>query len=240
MPHTEYDLCSAQRANQPEGVLCTQPAGWGTDHVGIGRCKRHGGSTPTHARGAQLELARRACDKLGIPIEVDPIEAILREVWESAGNVEFYRVLVQQLPTHPEPDEIVGTNEKGSPIYERGQAGIYGRPYHVSGIPTGEAKPNILVQLYNDERKHLVEVAATAVRLGIEKRRVDLEENRATEVFRAVTLALTAMGMESRFDEFREHFASALSIGRSVPASIGSPGAPVGANTTTLVGDSSD
>jgi hypothetical protein len=28
------------------GKLCTQPAGWGTDHLGQGRCKLHGGCTP--------------------------------------------------------------------------------------------------------------------------------------------------------------------------------------------------
>jgi hypothetical protein len=74
--------------------------------------------------------------------------------------------------------------------------------------------------MYNDERKHLVDVAATAVRLGIEERRVNLEENRAVEVFRAVTVALTGMGLQDRFLEFRELFGNALA-NRPVPASIG-------------------
>ena len=221
MSQSEIDLCGAQRANQPEGVTCTQVAGWGTDHVGVGRCKRHGGSTPTHERAAKMELARRECDRLGIPIEVDPTEALLHEVWETAGNVEFYRMLVQQLPTHPEDDEITGYTDDMKPIYKRGEPGIYGRTYHVSSAPTGEAKRHILVQMYDDERKHLVEVAGAAIRLGIEKRRVDLEENRAVEVFRAVTQALTAMGLGERFDEFRGLFASALASGRPVPVGIG-------------------
>ena len=214
-------LCGAQRPNQPQGVTCGEPAGFGTSHVGIGRCKFHGGSSPTHVKSAQLELARRECDRLGIPIEIDPTEALLREVWETVGNVEFYRTLVQQLPAHPDDDEITGYTDDMKPIYKRGEPGVYGRTYHMSGLPTGEAKPHVLVQLYNDDRIHLVDVTGACIRLGIEKRRIDLEERRAAEVFRAVSQALSLMGLEQRFNEFREHFANALSVGRPIPERAG-------------------
>ena len=220
----DKDICGAQRANQPEGVVCQNVAGERTDHLGIGRCYRHGGATESHNKSAQLELARRECDRLGIAIEIDPTEALLREVWETAGNVEFYRTLVQALPTHPGDDDEIGMKEDGTPIFRRGEPGIYGRTYHLSGVPTGEAKPHVLVQLYNAERKHLVEVVKAAISLGIEERRVNLEENRATEVFRAVTQALTAMGMADQFDTFRAHFANALAAGRPVPVGIGARG----------------
>ena len=160
-----------------------------------------------------MELARRACDRLGIAIEVSPVEAILNAVYEAAGNVEFYRSLVAQLPTHPEPDTLE-YDDKGKAHWTPGEAGIYGRTYHVSGIPTGEAKKNILVQMYDEERDRLAKYVHEAVTLGIEERRVNLEENRAVEVFRAVTLALTAMGLEDRFGEFRELFADAIGTGR--------------------------
>lgn len=32
---------------------CGQPAGWGTDHPGVGRCKYHGGCTPSHSAHAR-------------------------------------------------------------------------------------------------------------------------------------------------------------------------------------------
>lgn len=35
-------------------------AGWGTDHVGYGRCKRHGGSTITHRRAAARQIEEEA------------------------------------------------------------------------------------------------------------------------------------------------------------------------------------
>jgi hypothetical protein len=153
-----------------------------------------------------------------VPIETDPEEALLNELWETVGNVEFYRSLIQELPTHPEPDRVIGFNDNNdNPIYEHGAAGIYGRTYHLSGVPTGEAKPNILVSMYNDERKHLLNVISAAVRLGIEERRVRLEEGRANEVFRAITDSLTAMGLVDRFDEFRVHFANSIAEIRQLP-----------------------
>lgn len=206
-----YKMCGAKRRGRDE--MCKRPAGWGTKHVGIGACKLHGGAAPSsNVAGQRLQLEAE-CERLGLPIQVSPTQAMLNEIWETAGNIQFYRLLVQQLPTHPEDDQVEFDHE-GKAIWRRGAPGVYGRTYHVSGVPTGEAKPHVLVQLYNDERKHLVDVTKSAIGLGLEQRRVDLEENRAAEVFRAVTLALTSMGLAERFHEFREHFATALSSAR--------------------------
>ena len=118
---TGHDRCGAKtRAGAP----CGRPAGWGTGHPGIGRCKLHGGSTPNHQRAAQLEIARRECDRLGIPIDVDPGTALIGLVREAAGNVEFYRSLVAELPTHPTPGER--TSGDGKPVFNQGEPGVYG------------------------------------------------------------------------------------------------------------------
>ena len=44
------------------GTPCAQPAGWGTDHVGWGRCKLHGGATPTGHRSPHYKHGRRCRD----------------------------------------------------------------------------------------------------------------------------------------------------------------------------------
>ena len=185
-------------------------------------CDSHGGGAPqvrtAAIRRTEAGRIRREVERLGTPIETDPEEALLNELWETVGNIEKYRAMIQELPDHPEPDQIIGFDDKTEkPIYERGAAGIYGRTYHLSGVPTGEAKPNVLVQMYNEERKHLLAVTGTAIRLGIEERRVRLEEGRANEVFRAITDSLTAMGLVDRFDEFRGHFANSISEIRQLP-----------------------
>ena len=226
----DKDLCGAQRPNQPVGVTCKLRAGLGTDHPGVGRCKRHGGCTESHQQAASVEIARQECDRLGVPIQVDPGEALIREVWEAAGNVAFYRQLVQELPTHPEPDEYVVPDVKEEGLIDappdgerdahwvRGTPGVYGPTYHQSGIPTGEAKPHILVQLYNDERKHLVSVAAAALKAGVEERRVRMAESDATMILGAQVKALVAMGLSDRLEEFRAQFVTALRRAGERPA----------------------
>lgn len=45
-----YEICGAKKKN---GKVCKQKAGWGTNHVGTGRCKLHGGCStgPKNAKG---------------------------------------------------------------------------------------------------------------------------------------------------------------------------------------------
>ena len=44
--------------------LCTQPAGWGTEHPGVGRCKLHRGATAPHVLRAESVNAERAAATL--------------------------------------------------------------------------------------------------------------------------------------------------------------------------------
>lgn len=228
MPKT---FCGAKTKSR-EGT-CRNAAGFKTDHVGYGNCHLHGGATRTHQRHAQELAARAECATLGIPIEVDPGEALILELWETAGNVAFYRALIQQLPSHPDPDvfvrvepEAADDGEAHEPFghWERGEPGIYGRTYHVSGAPTGEAKPHILVSLYNDERKHLTDVAAAALRAGVEERRVRMAEADATKILEAQVDALIAIGLADRLEDFRGAFINALRPVITQPAALGAAG----------------
>jgi len=52
MEETDPDTCGAKTR---DGTPCQRTAGWGTDHVGDGRCKTHGGKggrKPKHGRYA--------------------------------------------------------------------------------------------------------------------------------------------------------------------------------------------
>jgi len=61
-------------------------AGWGTSHPGIGKCKLHGGETPTHVKSAAKGELRQL---LGRPIEVSPEQAILNCIRIRSGEVEW-------------------------------------------------------------------------------------------------------------------------------------------------------
>lgn len=71
------------KVKPPRTGTCTLPPGWGTDHKGIGRCKLHGGSTPTHRASARAEMARRseaealqALAAMDLPPMGDPLLAL--------------------------------------------------------------------------------------------------------------------------------------------------------------------
>lgn len=133
---------------------CCLPKGWGTDHKGTGKCRKHFGSSPNHNRAAQAEMARREVDRLGIPIETTAEEALLHSVWEAAGNVELLRRLVSDLDT--------------------AEGGIYVRTGSTSKV--NEAEPHVLVRMYNEERDRLRKTSESCAKIGLSERMVRLAE----------------------------------------------------------------
>lgn len=49
---------AAQRAMEGDDghLYCRMPAGHRTDHLGVGRCRLHGGTSPNHRQAARLQL----------------------------------------------------------------------------------------------------------------------------------------------------------------------------------------
>lgn len=215
------------------GEPCKRGAGADTEHKGSGRCSLHFGNTEAENRKAQTVLAEQACETLGIPHEgIKPEQALLAELWECLGNIDFYRRQVQRLPPAPGDDVFVSRSE--SPDSDRdsaghrelGEPGVYGRTYHASGSPTGEAKPHVLVVLYERERDRLRQIASEMLRAGVDERRVQLAEADAALAWTGIVASFTAMGLEDRLDEFRQHFAAALHHGhRAIPQRATGPGA---------------
>ena len=96
-------LCGAKKKN---GELCRNFAGEGTEHKGIGTCKFHGGATGTHQKHAQLVEGKRQMVTMGLPIEVQPHEALLNLLWLSAGHVAW---LAKQVRDYPLTDRTLST-----------------------------------------------------------------------------------------------------------------------------------
>lgn len=214
---------SRAKQPKPEWPWCTLRAGFKTDHPKIGRCHLHGGKTESHNQAAEAVILRREADRLGVPREVDAGEAFVELVHEAAGNVEFYRQLVAELPVHPSADKLMFTD--GEPHWERGDPGIYAPTRHQSGIPTGEAKRHILVQMYDDERDRLANYVASAVRAGVEERRVRLAERDATVLQEAQIETLKAMGLADRLEEFHREFGGRLrALTAGIPAALSAGG----------------
>lgn len=136
--------CTGHRKS--DGAPCGGQKVCGTDV-----CRMHGGSAKqVRAAGARRladEEARRAVATYGLPVDIDPGDALLEEVRWTAGHVQWLRAAVQGLETEQ-------------------QAAAGG----------GFGGPHPYVVLYQRERQHLVAVAAAALKAGIEERRVRLAE----------------------------------------------------------------
>jgi hypothetical protein len=72
------------KKHQGDGT-CGLPAGWGTDHPGTGRCKLHGGSTPTHRKAAVEQQARAELARLDLPPVEDPLSELARVCGQVLG-----------------------------------------------------------------------------------------------------------------------------------------------------------
>jgi hypothetical protein len=133
-------------------------------------------------------MAARELRRLGVPVDdADPSEQLLEMVRESAGNVACLRDLVSQLGL-----EVSGLRydvDSGHMIEITETDGIAGKTYHQSGIATGEAKPNVLVVMYDAERERLVRFSKAAIDCGLAERVVRVQEQTA-EMVAKVMMAL--------------------------------------------------
>lgn len=83
------NICGARR--KKDGNPCTRPAGWGTYHPGIGKCKLHGGSTPfKHGLHSQYFHALFTSSKL---------EPYQQELLENEDQLNDLRVEIIKLRT---------------------------------------------------------------------------------------------------------------------------------------------
>ena len=152
-----YERCGG-KLKKRDGS-CRLPAGHGTDHVGTGRCRRHGGSTPTHEKHATRVMAERAAHQFGLELDGTPApEILLREIGRSSAMTMFYAGQVADLAT----EELVwGTTKRKTRLTGDGE--------EVTETEQ-EAKPNIWVLLLDQERKTLRGLIETAHKCNIEER----------------------------------------------------------------------
>lgn len=84
-------------AKNRKGGTCRRVAGHGTDHLHWGRCKYHGGSSPSGREFAAKERALAEASRLGVEIATDPFEALSQIVGILAGQVAFLQAKVREI-----------------------------------------------------------------------------------------------------------------------------------------------
>jgi hypothetical protein len=174
-------------ANTKRGAICHKPAGWGTPYR-HGRCKLHGGASPTHVKAAQRREAALAVVTLGLTRDVDPHEALLEEVHRAAGHVAWLGEVVAQL-------------DKNQMIH-----GITRTVQLPDGTRTVEARAavSLWVKLYQEERRDLVRVSKLAIDAGVPGRQVRLAEAQARQLAGVIRAILTDLGHDLEDQQVRQ------------------------------------
>lgn len=167
------EKCGAKARSS--GKACTQPVVPGTT-----RCRFHGGAAPqVRAAGERRLQEARAVEAVatfGLPREIDPRDALLEEVYRTAGAVDWLHKQVQAL----QPKDVIWGTTKVEDI----GAGF-------PGTNTTEAAAiNVWVELWQKERLHLVRVAKEAIAAGIEERKVRLAEQQGALLAGAIRAIL--------------------------------------------------
>lgn len=155
---TKGPLCGAKRSknyatNPDDPGTCTQPAGWGTDHVGYGHCRFHGGTSRQNKVAADREMAAELILKremtYGAPKVIGPHEALLEEIHRTAGHVAWLQWVVSEL----DPTDLTILSPQG-------------------------ITPTVWLEMYGKERDRLVNVCRAAISAGCQERTVQLEEDK--------------------------------------------------------------
>lgn len=177
--------CTAHRRN---GEPC---GSWAVKGANV--CRMHGGSIPrvkaAAARRLEEEKARRIALKVTGPVEVDPSDALIELVHSAAGEVAYWRVEVDRIQAeHPQQMTMsLARVEKGQ--RDRSEVDM---KHLEAGVP-------VAYRMWVDARERLARYAATALKAGIEERRVRIAEEQGQQIaalIRAILadreLALTA------------------------------------------------
>lgn len=178
-----HDRCGARRRDG-SGGHCRQRAGWGTDHLGSGRCKLHGGRTRNQRAAARAGLARQSAETFGVPIDTTPTAALRAELARANGIVAYLAARCRELPAA----------ELARCVHE-----VRTSP---DGITTVyRAAPNVWLVLLRQWSAYVAEIAATMSRLDLSAREIGMAEAYAVALDRA--LAGAGVGLGQRVEALR-------------------------------------
>lgn len=146
--------CGAIKQNK---LPCGNPAGYGTDHPGMGPCMHHFGNTDRVVRSSALEEGKemaRVLKGMGVAADMDPGEALRWEVNNTLGHIAWHRRVIDQW-------DLMKPDGTARPLTENEEA-FYER--------------------YLAERAHLIRGARMAIAGDVENRAMRLAEAQAEMV----------------------------------------------------------
>lgn len=170
-------------------------------------CQTHGGKGRNRKAASQqwererkmageMERLDRALKTFGLPIQTTPQQALLDEIYRTAGHVKWLGDRIAELePEAAVWGKISEEHKEGTDvgIAENGAAIDLTTTVH-------GARPAVVYQLYQSERAHLVHVSKVAIQCNISERQVKIAEeqghmiaNAFRELIESPELALSAL-----------------------------------------------
>lgn len=151
-----------------DGTPCKHRAGHGTDHVGFGKCKFHGGTSPSGKVHAEREMVEAHMVRFGGPVEIEAHAALIQEVQRTAGHVEWLSLKIRDLADDADLTQLTGGGSESWP----------------------KRVPGAWVDMYQSERAHLIRAAKTAIDAGVAERQVQIAESQGRLLAEVITAIL--------------------------------------------------
>lgn len=175
-------LCGGKKR---KGGKCTQPAGWGTQHPGAGRCKLHGGSGPAAQVKGLVELARREQQVMGAPLSIEPQDAILECIRIAAGEVAYSSERIAELEVADAIGPVMTRMERSAET-------------DVEEVREGPPALHIWIVIRQQAMDRLVAYSFAALKAGIEERRVRVAEQQGMLLAQAIQGILRELGVSDK------------------------------------------
>ncbi|KUG58967.1 hypothetical protein AVL63_02790 [Nesterenkonia jeotgali] len=152
----------------------------------------HGGRTEKAKARAQVEMISKTLGEDLIDPDADPAEMLLELCRWKQAECLWLRAKVQAIP-----DEAGGDAGDGAASL------TYGLTRHEEGVgaqgpvdvATYEVAPNIWWKLLREAEDQLAKYSTAALRAGVERRQIELQEAHALHLAQAITRILDQLGL---------------------------------------------
>ncbi|MFI5814834.1 hypothetical protein ACIA7S_28245 [Streptomyces sp. NPDC051643] len=162
--------CGAQKRQGEKGETCTFVAGWGTDHVGVGYCRLHGGNTKNQRVSARAEMVEAEARKVLATLDVTPVSDPFAALSLLAGQVITWQEAISVI-----------VNNLGNRVRYEGAGGA--------------EQLRAEIALYERAMDRTGSILGMIAKLGIEDRMARVTERQADALVSALEAALAAAGV---------------------------------------------
>jgi hypothetical protein len=198
-------VCGAARTKHG-GAPCQEHAGWGTDHVGYGPCRWHGGQLPGVRQAAAAAEARAHVASLVGPIDLEPHDALQLAIALTAAEVNYFSERIRELGA----DQVAG---QATVRTERRGSGDGDEGGDVVEVRQLAPALHIWVKARSSSLDRLARFAKMAMDADVDERRVRVQEvqlDRLAGVVNAVMRDLATAGLSDELrrlagDSFKRH-----------------------------------